>query len=455
MMKESKIQIYPDALDRVPKEQREVVDREIEVAKLIGDLFELQERYGFYPEGLQAGELEAAAKSDPALLSPYKLVKWRRNNFLPYSKESLRAVDYLEEPAYREIMLKASQKMEDIIYYAQSEGLRQNRLIEASLTPQIQAMRCGTYEEAIFQHLNTLYLPKHELYTGLLDRYLDQLMGIKRSWSGWITDRDDYATAHYHEMVKAVLRDRGEQANQRRVIVGNALVQAGLPVRLGGYSGNTLPCEDYLRREVASESYIWPNVLCQKFEGIIKPNLMYYLPELTEAEKWELKAKKGATIYLVLHEGYGHSQVPFDERTEQYLKEDYPTLKELACDALTHEATLRLPKRFANAEMKKWAFAAWIAWGITDVEDYLAGIQQGEKPTRISYGQSGLILSHCYEREGCIEVNYDNGNIHIVDLDKLRGVATQLVHDLNQAILMEKFREGSVKQFIQLNSPTF
>ena len=453
MVKESRIQIYPDALDRVPKEQRELVEQQIEVVKLFADLFELQEQYGFYPEGLQANDLLAAAKSDPELLSPYKLVRCRRTNFSPF-KGVLKSVDYLEEPAYKGIMLQASDKMEGIIQYARDKGLRQNRLIEASLTPQIQAMRFGKYEEAIFKHLNTLYLPRYELYTGLLDRYLDYLMGIKRSWSALITDRDDLLTAHCNEMVKAVLKDRNE-INRRRVIVGNAIAGGGLPVRLGGYSGNTFPCEDYLRRDVASESYIWPNVLYQKFERVIKPNLIRHLPELTEIEKWESRARRGATVYLVLHEGYGHSQVPFDERTEKYLKEDYPTLKEFACDALTHEATLRLPKRFADTETKKWALAAWIAWAIPDIEAYLAGMKQGKKPARISYGQSGLMLSHCYEQEGCIEVNHDNGNIQIMDLDKVGGVATKLVHDLNQAIVMEKFREGSVKQFIQDNSPTF
>ncbi|KKR80982.1 MAG: hypothetical protein UU73_C0001G0240 [Candidatus Daviesbacteria bacterium GW2011_GWA1_41_61] len=448
-----KILEYPEVLDKLAAKSAApfqhpqlLIDRYLRVLGLSHELFRIQEGLGFYPLNLSHESLNKAGQKDGKLLSPYTLVRWRRVGW-PFPGEKLQGVDYFEDSATRKIVESMVERMGDAIEYANRERLLGARLIEHTIKPQIYAWETGQFEKAMFEHINMRNLSNPVLLASLFDRYIDP-WGIKYASQGWVLNRDDALTGYYNLILKTSLKGTREE-EKHRVVVGEAAAFSGLPVRRGGWSGNTLPSEDNLRREIGSTSYVFYNVLIQKFENLIKPNLLKYIPEVTQFNKWEYKARKAAIIDLILHEGYGHSQVPFDETMSDALQGDYVSIKEFASEILTHMAALGLPAKLVDPEVKKILISVSLAWLRADYENYLAETNESRKKPNEAYARAYRFVEGLYLKGGNIRVNADNGTIEVGDLDDISSSAREFVEGLKRAVNLEKTKTNTVRDFVR------
>lgn len=448
-MTENGILKYPEVMDKLSNKFLPLVENYcLPILEKVHELFKIQEQSGFYPPRMNKEMFLAAASKNPTLLSPYKLVRWHRFGLpgLSLKEEKLQAVDYTEDAATKKTAAEIMSRMEEMMSYIQSQDLPQRKLMAASLAPQIKAWKLGKFEEAMFEHINMRHLPNLNLLALLFDRYLDP-WGIHYAAQGWVLNRNNDLTEDYNRILKGVLSGSGEE-EKHRVVVGDALAFAGLAARRGGWSGNTLPSEDSLRKDIGSTSYIFYDHFCRRFERDFKPALLKYTPEVAKIEGWQYKAKRAGIISLILHESYGHTQIPFDETTIEILQEDYAAEKERACDILTHAVVLDLPNRLASDEIKRLVVDFSLAWGGVDNEDYLKETDPIKKQTLEAYAKAATGIQNYYGCRGDIRVN-DKGEITILDLNSLKQSAKLFKYGLEQAMKDERNQRGSLRKFFQ------
>lgn len=404
------------------------------------------EKEGIWPEGATKAEILEAADKNPQIIDAYTKVRRSGRGFYPRP--------YNDIKPYSEMLPQIASEIKKVAKWARDNRVYQAYFIEQSLIPQAQALIDCDFQRARIHHLNIDQLPELEMVTGLIDRYPDRLLGVKFVPQGWVIKRNNVLTGTYNEIIQAVTGSMGrrEGAPRHRVIAGDAIAFAGLAARKP-WSGNTLPSEDSLRRNVGSLSYVFVNVLDEKFEGALKPAIEKYTPFVTEIDGWEEKAKRAARINLILHEGWGHSYVRFDADTESDLQEDYMALKELMCEVAAQDGVFRVPPRLLNRDMKLIVIGNSFAWSRDDIDEYnKKALDDPDRQPLEAYARAWEMMNNWYERRRCIRVNPDNGCIMIEDFDSFAECNRQFGYALLEYVQSEGEQEGSIEAFIRLNS---
>lgn len=428
---ENGILIDHEAIDRslsgLPGKQAtalsKVIGGYIDVAGDVHHLYNLQKQEGFYPSDMTAEEIKSAVEleTDPlvkeALMSPYTLV--RRKKILWYNIDGLQAVDYRNESPFKDVIQSMKGKMYRVSGLAKNPDLGpRGDLIVNSLEPQIRALEGGGFWAARVAHLNTRLSPPDEFVLGLFDRYADHLLGWKFAWNAMANARDDGLTDYYNKMLAIALK-AAKGLGFHRAVVGDATILAG-QIAEYKFSGNTLPSEDPLRRNLGSIPYIFPNVFGEKLETKIIPALEKHIPDATLIPGWRRMIKRAGIADLVLHEGFGHSQVDFGEETLREFEGEAMTVKELACEILAHQGILSLPRSIMGNAVKHLAIAVSLAWACYDIE----------KGTE-TYARAGQEMIKYYQNQGCLRVIGDMV-IKDIDLDLMSRAASRfqpsLVH---------------------------
>src|SRR3989344_5698845 len=92
---------------------------------------------------------------------------------------------------------------------------------------------------------NTRQIPRYSLFVGLLDRYLDP-RGLKLVMQGWLQRIDPDQNRYFNDLARQITRN---PVLEFRVIYGDMLAAGGMTADKA-WSGNTVPSEDNIRRQV-------------------------------------------------------------------------------------------------------------------------------------------------------------------------------------------------------------
>lgn len=426
---------FPDAIQKVPERDFDLVDAYIKVLEPVHAFYLAQKAIGFY------GGLPAMAVLPKDGNSPYTIVRQ------VYPGE-YRADRYSAINQFSRLLRQIATRMEDVVTVAQQINDPEKSFIEDILRPQAQALRNGDFERATISSLNTRKTPRYPFYVGLLDRYLDPDRGIKLAMQGWLQLRDDVQHEHLNAIADQILKEQGQ--NMRlRVFAGEMLAVAGMGVD-HPWSGNTVPSEDSIRSQVGADAFVFINNMNLRVKDTLIPAARRYLPQVSQIPGWEESMPRATYIGITGHES-GHAQIPFDEQTPALLGERYMAIKELMSEVSGLTGVAKLPRNLISPSLRQLIIARSIVQWRSFIDEYLEETDRDKKTILLPYALAGEWMLNTQEREGGIKVNPDS-TMEVENWGRIVQIDEMLNQELDIMLSHERYQKGFVDRFIRFNS---
>lgn len=318
------IVIFTPKLPKLSRNEKDVLKLLIEAGKLIAPLYSEQENQkypgaNFYPHGISREEITAAAKSNPAILSPYTVVEKKNGKLI--------AVPYHQK--YAKFLKPISEKL------LQASRLTKNKEFAARLKVQAEALFDGSYDKAVLSWMSMKpYVI--DINIGPIERYDDKLLFIKTSYQAWVGVMDKDKTERLNEYQKIILSvqrniaiasDKVDYYDKVQVRADETLLFAGLIARTM-FVGVNLPNDPVLTEQHGSEITIFKEVNQFRFQHEILPDFKkIFSPQFKKL--YTLSELENGCLYLVVLHELAHTYLRF-RGAEKRLQDLFPVIDELA-----------------------------------------------------------------------------------------------------------------------------
>lgn len=137
--------------------------------KDLSPVYEKQLQEGFYPKGVSKEKIEATARMNSSILSPFTSVEIK--------DRELRAIPYHEK--YKDLLLPIAEKIE------KAAKISSNKSFKKYLLARAKSLRDGSYREADITWFNVKNC-NIDFSVGPFERYLDKMFFIKRAFQAHV-----------------------------------------------------------------------------------------------------------------------------------------------------------------------------------------------------------------------------------------------------------------------------
>ncbi|OGE33702.1 hypothetical protein A3C59_01060 [Candidatus Daviesbacteria bacterium RIFCSPHIGHO2_02_FULL_36_13] len=341
-MKKPLILFYPKNLPLLSKNELEVLDLLMDAGKLIAPLYLEQEKQAELE--INKGELERAAKKNPAILDPHTVVEKVNGKIVvtPYHIK------------YAKLLKPVADKL------IEASKLTKNKDFGNILKLQAKALTSGAYEEEAVAWLKIKKPYILDTFIGPIEHFGGQLLFGKASYQAWVgvldkegTDRlNNYKSVILSVRRKATLPDeRVDNQDQVKARVLDVVLFSGFMAR-AKFVGLHLPTDVSLVEKYGSELILFnqPNDLRIK-EQIIPTFNKIFSKEFKEGFEAE-DIRRGYLRAVALHE-LAHSYLYY-KHAARNLADLFPVIEELAATilGLRLAGTLLLKDRINNKQLE-------------------------------------------------------------------------------------------------------
>lgn len=326
--KEQPLIEFNPKLTGLSENQKKVLQLLIEAARMIAPIYLEQETLlqvndNFYPKGVSEQEIEAAAKKDPAICSPYTVVEKINGQ--------LQAIPY--HIKYAGFLKPLAEKLNE------AGNLTENKEFGRFLKIQTKALLEGNYEQAVATWLKTKpYIL--DISIGPIEHHDDRLFFAKASYQAWVGVLDTAGTKrlnYYKNIILSTQRialatgQRLENTKEIRAKIDNVLIFSGHMARTK-FVGVNLPMSLDLIQKYGSEVTLFNQVNELRLKEQIVPFFN---------KKFEPVFKKGFSVedlkmgnlsYIALHE-LAHNHLYYKNAAKN-LADLLPPIYELSASIL-------------------------------------------------------------------------------------------------------------------------
>ncbi|MFH0937386.1 MAG: hypothetical protein V1808_03760 [Candidatus Daviesbacteria bacterium] len=311
-------------LSCLTKDELVVLEKLVEAAKLIAQVYIAQLKDGFYPKDATRQEIEKAASKDSEILSPYTIVK--RD-----SSGKLITIPYHEQ--YHSLLEPIAQKLKEA-----AEEVLHHPDFKKMLLIQAKALLNGNYDQAetSWKKIKPFIL---DIVIGPLERIEDNMFFTKRSYQAWVGVMNKNVTNRFSTLKDIVYSARRQAFPSERVdLMEKAQLRMDETVIFSGmianyqYTATTLPNDIDLLEKYGSEGWIFLPSLRENFE-----DRQYKLFNLIFAPFFKASFSKeelfrGYMLIAAMHE-IARIIVRYRFAVSR-LRELYPVFNELTTEAL-------------------------------------------------------------------------------------------------------------------------
>lgn len=315
-------------LPQLSKSEKDVLKLLVEAAKLIVPIYKLQENSefpgaNFYPHDVTKEEIEDAAIENKDILSPFTVVE-RTNG-------KLTAIPY--HVKYGELLKSVADKLN------KASALTENKEFGRFLKLQAEALREGTYEEAIIAGLKMKpYIL--DIAIGPTDRFDDRLFFAKASYQCWVGVIDTERTKKFLDYKNIILSatrkalipaERINNHDNVKVRVEDAILFTGLLARTK-FVGVSLAYDLYIVEKYGSEVTLFNQLNDLRLKEQITPIFNKIFSKTFREEFNSEDLKRGYLRAVLLHE-LAHSYLHYRNAAKN-LQDLFPCIDELAATIL-------------------------------------------------------------------------------------------------------------------------
>ncbi|KKQ18533.1 hypothetical protein A2617_01105 [Candidatus Daviesbacteria bacterium RIFOXYD1_FULL_41_10] len=165
------IKIFDIETPYLAKEEKVVLDKLVDAAKLVSKVYAKQIQEGFYPADATRKEIEKAASGNPDILSPFTFVG--RDE-----KGGLVAIPYHQK--YHDLIVPVARKLNEA-----AESAVLPRDFQQALVIQAKALLSGEYHKAQMAWMK-IKPYSLDIVIGPIERNEDNLFFTKRSYEAWV-----------------------------------------------------------------------------------------------------------------------------------------------------------------------------------------------------------------------------------------------------------------------------
>jgi len=305
------------------KNEQAVLDLLLEAGQLILPIYELQENHqqpgaNFYPHDASREEVEAAAKINPEILSPYTVVERKDGRLV--------ATPYHEK--YANLLAPVVEKLKA------AAKLTENKDFAKRLETQAEVLLTGDYKKAVIYWMDMKPYVL-DINIGPVERYDDKLLFIKTSYQSWVGVMDEENTkkiTQYKDLILSARRqammssERVDYYNKVQTRIDDLLLFSGLVARTQ-FVGVNLPNDTDLVEAYGSEITIFKQtneLRHQKNMAIFKKIFSKDFQKQFTSEDLAY----GSLYSTALHE-LAHTYLRY-RGSEKRLKDLFPIIDELA-----------------------------------------------------------------------------------------------------------------------------
>lgn len=351
-VKKFKIKISPSELSH---KEKLCLEKLISAAEMLSPLY-LQQRNNkypganFYPHNASKEEIQAAAKKNPAILSPYTFVERDKSG-------KLIAVRYCSK--FKKQLEKIARTLKE------ASSLSSDKKLKTYLNARAKDLLTDNYNKS-----NILWLKTEKSETccviGPFDRYLDKLFFRKRAYMAWVGTLDEKMTREAEKLVSIVLSSERKhlpgskkaKIPQVKVRVENTAIFSGLIADFM-FVGNNLPssADIFLIKKYGTLFTIFKPTMRLRFDKWIFPIFKtLFAKDFQERYSHEL-LYQAFVRSIILHETC-HSLMRYEDAATR-LQELFPIFDELYTDILAVKccATLYLKNGFTEKETQAFLIA--------------------------------------------------------------------------------------------------
>lgn len=329
--------------------QKKVLDKLIKASKLVAPIYGLQinDKYpgaNFYPHNATKEEILEASKNDSQILSPYTIVKRKKDG-------SLEAVPYHVEYAS---LLKPVVKL-----IREAASLTDNKDFAKRLEVQADALESGSYEAADIYWLS-MKPYKIDIVIGPIERYEDDLLFKKTCYSAEVGVLDEQATKEAEKIRDAILSSEKKSfsLSQRVYPEGHLQVRMDeVPLMSGLYArtnfaGCYLPNDPQLTEKYGSELMIYLSVVRGNFEKIHFPIFREIFQENFQ-KSYDKQLLLNASQKLLLIKNVSDALLTYKD-AEERLGQYYPLVQDMAAFilAVKNAGSLLLKDMISQKELE-------------------------------------------------------------------------------------------------------
>lgn len=424
-----KFKIDQKIYSELSQDEKEVVAILEDTVKDTADLYEQQVKDGFYPRKITKEEIEKAAIKKPLILSPFSYVfeKDGELDTLPYHKK------------YTSLLQPIAQKIE------KAARLSQNPSFKRYLKARAKSLLDGSYKEADIAWFNVRH-SKIDFTIGLFERYLDQVLFIKRSYQAHVGIINTKATT-LAEQIKDTLYSSAKLSFDRyhstdipqkgvSVLVEDTPLTAGYMADVI-FSGEHFPSDLDVMQKYGSKILIYLSQMRLKFNMLHHP-IFKALFEKKFASKYSKEMLCKATRWNILLYELSRQLHKFPG-ARQRLKELYGPIDEANgfASGIQHAKYLVVKGLISQDELEAiiiihivWMFSDWIAY-------------QKNKGLR-SYVLGNAIALNSYLLSGAIK---EKGGISWPNFPKIFFEIEALAESLVHLLRIGTYKEA--KKFIK------
>ncbi len=437
--------VFKSRLPKLTANEEKVLKLLVEAAELIVPIYKEQENRehkgaNFYPADATKAEIEKAAKSDPAIFSPYTVVERHGNKFkaTPYH---VKFADFLKPVADK--LLKAAE-------------ITENKDFSNCLKVQAKALLEGSYDEATICWMSMKpYIL--DINIGPVERYDDKLFFVKTAYQAWVGVIDKENTQRLNQYKEVILSARRKVAmasekfdyyDKVQARIDNVVVFTGHIARTK-FVGVNLPNNPKLMEKYGSEITLFKEMHKKRFEEALLPvfNKMFAadFKKQFSVEDFE----RGSLYLTALHE-LAHSYLRYRD-SEKRLQDLFPVIDELAASVMGIKVcgSLLLKDIVTTKQLESIMLAF-----ITRAYNFV--LNESNKPERGQYVTGSAILLNFLLDNGAIKtangISWPNFMKMFVSFDELVTILARILARgkySDAAALVKKY--GSFKNLRSFN----
>lgn len=419
----------PEALQHLPKSEKAAFRHLVRAVRRWAEVYSIQEgsddKAHFYPTRVTRNQIIKAAEENPQILSPYTVVLRRQDG-------SFSTVPMHE--AYSRIIESTGV----VKLLKDAAKLTKDKKLKKYLKAKAKALNDGSWEEADRTWLEREDEPDIDIVLGFYDTYTDKFLGRKYAAEAWAGVLDREATQESQHFLDAFLDNWSDKTGRPRPRVKMRIDET----RIGSgqyaqyeWTGNSLPCQIELRREVGSKFVIFKPQFVDKyieraaaFDEHIHPSRRSGIPK---SLIWS-----GTLRRHIGHE-IGHSLVP--EGIEQRIGANKNWFNELYCDLISLKGYFDIPQIYTHNREHEVAFATHFADGFLENTAYKSSRKREEY-----FISSAIVLKHVLDSG---HVQAVDGCLVWTDNSAVREAITELSREV-----IELGKNGSAKDVEQFKS---
>ena len=428
-MKNNLIRKFDIDKSSLSENEKKVLDKLIKAAEAAAPIYGLQmndkyEGANFYPHNATQEEILKVASTNPQLLSPYTIVKRKKDG-------SLEAIPYhIEYATYLRSVIKLIRE---------AAVITDNKDFARRLEVQVDALEHGSYEAADIYWL-TMKPYKIDIVIGPIERYEDNLLFIKTCYQGTIGIMDQERTKQAVEILDTLHSAQHKSFSFAQKVlaaqkidarIDDAVIYSGLGARQL-FAGVDLPNDPHLIEKYGSQIIIYQNLVKHNFEQFHYP-IFKKLFEKTFQESYSRELLLKTSTLLILIREISTLMVKYTD-AEKRLRELYPVIYEMASYvlAIKNAGTLLLKDVITQRELE----GLMIMFISRAFESFI--IAKGVKSMQYS-GKGYAIAINYFLRSGAL---MEYKGISWVNFNKMFVVLVDLAATLDQILAFGDFEDA-------------